>query len=109
MTAVNLSRKYIDYIRTFSPETQEFLLKGAGRTMFRTSIDLPDDLAIFSSANVTVIIDLPPDLVEAFCGDGVRIPNTNYKIRNAVGMLSVCELATGTEPELPSNWKELVK
>lgn len=59
-------------------------------------------------------LDLPEDEIEKiyteFCGQGVAVPGTHYRLRHSVmSLFTFVEPATGNEPMLPDNWREVVR
>ena len=59
-------------------------------------------------------LNLPEDEIEtlytAFCGQGVAVPGTHYRLRHSVmSLFTFVESATGSELKLPDNWREAVR
>lgn len=59
-------------------------------------------------------LDLPEEQIEnihtAFCGQGVAVPGTRYRLRHSVmSLFTFVESAAGSEPMLPDNWREVVR
>ena len=107
---MKLNRLYLEYINSFDAETQEWLLKEAPHTVFQevsTEFKFLDGVVDLNFENY----DLPQPqriaIYRAFCGEGVAVPGTKYKLRNT-RLGSVVEQANGTELVLPSNWKRKV-
>jgi hypothetical protein len=59
-------------------------------------------------------LDLPQTDIEqiylAFCGQGVALPGTPYRLRHSVmSMFTFVEQAAGYELKLPADWRQTVR
>ena len=125
-----LSREYLPVIRQF-PETdvQNSLLRESAITQVcvqdpsqppshaPVSVDVPDEIQFIGSGLCNLgfdKLDLRQSEIEqiylAFCGDGVAVPGTPYKLRHSVmSLFTFVELATGREVTLPADWRQTVR
>ena len=57
-------------------------------------------------------LGLPPaaqrQLIDGFASNGIAVPGTEWKLRYRGGMGVVAEPADGSEPVLPTYWKQVV-
>ncbi len=125
-----LMREYLPVIRQFPDgETQQALLRESAVTRVcikdpsrkppsaPVSDNLPKELAFLAGSMCDLgfgRLDLPPSEIEriylAFCGQGVAIPGTPYKLRHSVmSLFTFVEPATGQEPKLPSSWRQAIR
>lgn len=109
---MKLNKLYLESISHLDAETQEIIINEAPHTEFYGEV--PDELKLLrphfvdlNFENYTLSAEEKRKIGRAFCGEGVAIPNTKYKIRNVKG-ISVVELATGAEQVLPIWWKRQV-
>ena len=109
---MKLNRLYSESIAHLPKDVQEIILNEAPHTAFS---NVPDELDILRANLVDLNFesyDLPKHereaIVLAFCGEGVAVPNTKYRLRNTRGLTSAIELATGSEVVLPVWWKKKV-
>ncbi len=132
MTATDdfLMREYLPVIRQFpEEEVRQSLLRESAVTLVRVkdpsrkppsapvSEHLPKELAFLAGPLCDLgfgRLDLPPSEVEriylAFCGEGVAVPGTPYKLRHSVmSLFAFVEPATGHEVTLPPNWRQVVR
>lgn len=131
MTATDefLAREYLPVIGQFPEDLQRSLLRESTRTLVRVkdpsrkppgapvSEDLPPELAFLGGP----LCDLGFDrlglseaeiehLYRAFCGQGVAVPGTPYRLRHsAMSLVTFVEPATGREVGLPRNWRQAVR
>jgi hypothetical protein len=125
-----LMREYLPVIRQFSDEqTRQALLRESAVTLVRVkdpsrkppsapvSEHLPEELAFLAGPLCDLgfgRLDLPPGEVEriylAFCGQGVAVPGTPYRLRHSpMSLFTFVEPATGQEPKLPVHWRQVVR
>jgi hypothetical protein len=124
-----LLREYLPVIRQFPEEVQQSLLKESAVTLVRVkdpsreppsvpvSEHLPKELAFLAGPLCDLgfgRLDLAPHEIEqiylAFCGPGVGVPDTSYKLRHSVmSLITFVESATGREVKLPPNWRQVVR
>jgi len=132
MTAMDdfLAREYLAVIRQFpDEETQQALLRESAVTRVcvkdpsrkppsaPVSEHLPKELAFLAGPLCDLgfgRLDLPPGEIEriylAFCGQGVAVPGTPYRLRHSVmSLFTFVEPATGHEVKLPPNWRQVVR
>jgi hypothetical protein len=106
-----MAKTYLESIGHFSEAVQADLIEWSTRTRFPQA---PAELSFLRPGFVDLGIEnlgLGEDehkaLLLAFCGDGVAVPGTPYKLRfTGMAMSTVVEPATGTEPPLPVHWKQ---
>ncbi|HEX5443692.1 MAG TPA: hypothetical protein VFW87_07680 [Pirellulales bacterium] len=125
-----LTREYLPVIKQF-PDTkvQDSLLRESAVTRIcvkdpskrapsaPVSDDVPDELGFLAGSLCDLgfdKLDLPQKELEslylAFCGQGVAIPGTPYRLRHSVmSLFTFVEPATGNELRLPDNWREVVR
>jgi hypothetical protein len=108
---MKLNKLYTESITHFPKKTQEWLLKEAPHTAFSGAI--PEELYFLRARIVDLGFEnlgLPEEdrqtLERSFGTHGVRIPNSEYKIRCVQAPESVIELSVGDEPTLPTHWKQ---
>ncbi len=125
-----VAREYLPVIRQFTePEVQQSLLRESTKTLVRTkdpsqktpsapvSDDLPTELEFLAGSMCDLGFDklglLEKDVEQLyidFCGQGVGVPGTRYKLRHSVmSLFTFVEPAGGLEPKLPDNWREAVR
>jgi hypothetical protein len=125
-----LVREYLPVIRQFPDEgMQQSLLRESAVTLVRVkdpskkppsapvSDELPTELAFLAGPLCDLgfgKLDLPPNEIEriylAFCGQGVAVPGTFYKLRHSVmSLFTFVEPATGHEIKLPPHWRQVVR
>ncbi len=125
-----LAREYLPVIRQFPDErVQQSLLRESTVTLVRVkdpsrpppsapvSEDLPKELAFLAGPLCELGFDklnLPPSEIEriylAFCGQGVGVPGTPYRLRHSVmSLFTFVEPATGQEIMLPPDWRQVVR
>jgi hypothetical protein len=125
-----LLREYLPIIRQFpDKEVQRSLLRESARTLVRVkdpsrkppsapvSDTLPTALELLAGPFCDLSfdrLDLSPSGIDtlylAFCGQGVAVPGTPYKLRHSVmSLITFVELASGHEVELPANWRVAVR
>lgn len=132
MTAMDdfLMREYLPVVRQFpDEETQRALLRESAVTRVcvkdpsrkppsaPVSDELPKELAFLAGSLCDLgfgRLDLPPREIEriylAFCGQGVAVPGTPYKLRHSVmSLFTFVEPASGQEVKLPRNWRQAVR
>ena len=106
-----MAKTYLESIGHFSEAVQADLIKWSTRTRFP---QVPAELSFLRRGFVDLGFEhlgLGDEehkaLLLAFVGDGVAVPGTPYRLRySGVGMATVVEPATGTEPPLPAHWKQ---
>jgi hypothetical protein len=124
-----LIREYLPVIRQFPEnEVQNSLLRESALTLVRTkdpskkppsapvSDHLPKELEFLAGPLCNLGFDkleLQPGEIEqiylAFCGQGVAVPGTPYKLRHSVmSLYTFVEPASGKEVRLPDNWRQTV-
>jgi hypothetical protein len=106
-----MAKTYLESISHFSEWMREELIKWSTRTRFP---QVPGELSFLRPG----FVDLGYEnlglseaehkaLLLAFVGDGIAVPGTPHKLRfSGVGMATVVEPASGTEPPLPAHWKQ---
>lgn len=125
-----LAREYLPVIRQFPErETQTSLMRESVVTLVRVkdpskkppsapvSDNLPDELKFLEGSLVDLgfsRLNLPEAEIErivlAFCGEGVAVPGTPYKLRHSVmSLFTFVEPASGHEVRLPADWRQLVR
>src|SRR5262249_20447147 len=125
-----LSREYLPVIRQFAEkDVQQSLLRESAVTLVRAkdpskkppsapvSDDMPKELEFLAGPLCDLgfaKLDLPPNEIEqiylAFCGPGVAVPGTPYKLRHSVmSLFTFVEPASGHEVKLPPNWRQGVR
>jgi hypothetical protein len=125
-----LMREYLPVIRQFPEnEVQQSLLRESAVTLVRVqdpskkppgapvSEHLPKELAFLAGSLCDLGFDelnLPQNEIEqiyqAFCGQGVAVPGTPYKLRHSVmSLFTFVEPATGHEVKLPLDWRQVVR
>lgn len=125
-----LARDYLSVIRQFpDKETQEWLLRESVVTLVRVpdprkkppsapvSDELPDELRHLNGSLVDLgfgKLELRQAEIErillAFCGEGVGVPGTPYKLRHSVmSLFTFVEHAGGLEVMLPADWRRVVR
>jgi hypothetical protein len=133
MTAATMddfwTREYLPVVRQFPEGVQQALLRESAVTVVcikdpsrkppaaPVSEDLPKELAFLAGSLCDLgfgRLDLPPSEIEriylAFCGQGVAVPGTPYKLRHSVmSLFTFVEPATGREVKLPPNWRQVVR
>jgi len=124
-----LIREYLPVIRQFpEKDVQNSLLRESAVTLVRVkdpsktppaapvSDNLPKELEFLAGPLCDLgfdKLDLPPSEIEriylAFCGQGVAVPGTPYKLRHSVmSLFTFVEPASGHEVTLPVNWQQTV-
>ena len=106
-----MAKTYLESISHFDEALREELIKWCIRTRFP---QVPAELSFLRPGFVDLgfeYLGLGDEehkaLLLAFCGDGVAVPGTPYKLRfTGMGMSTVVEPATGTEPPLPAHWRQ---
>jgi hypothetical protein len=104
-------KTYLETISHFSEAVRESLITWSTRTRFP---QVPTELSFLRPGFVDLgfeYLGLGDEehkaLLLAFCGDGVAVPGTPYKLRfTGMAMSTVVEPANGTEPPLPAHWKQ---
>jgi hypothetical protein len=117
-------------IRQFpDEEVQQSLLRESAVTLVRVkdpsreppsapvSEHLPKELAFLAGPLCDLgfsRLDLPQSEIEriylAFCGQGVAVPGTPYKLRHSVmSLFTFVEPGTGQELMLPPTWRQVVR
>lgn len=125
-----LAREYLPVIRQFPEEdVQNSLMRESVVTLVRVkdpskkppsapvSDHLPDELKFlgWSLADLGFgKLGLPQAEIEqillAFCGEGVAVPGTPYKLRHSVmSLFTFVEPASGQELTLPADWRKVVR
>jgi hypothetical protein len=125
-----LTREYLPVIRQFpEKEVQKSLLREPTRTLVRTkdptkklpnapvSDNLPKELEFLAGSLCDLgfdKLDLPQCEIDkiylAFCGQGVAVPGTPYRLRHSVmSVFTFVEQASGQEVKLPVNWRQRVR
>jgi hypothetical protein len=125
-----LAREYLPVIRQFpEEEVQESLLHESVITVVcvkdgskkppsaQLSNCLPKELAFLEGPSTDLgfgHLSLPKTEVDkilrAFCGEGVAVPGTPYKLRHSVmSLFTFVEPATGHETVLPADWRQFVR
>jgi hypothetical protein len=125
-----LTLDYLSVIRQFPDKNvQDMLMRESVVTLVRTgnpskeppgapvSDQLPDDLRFLQGSLVDLgfgKLNLPQTEIErifsAFCGEGVAVPGTHYKLRHSVmSLFTLVEPATGHEVTLPTDWRQVVR
>jgi hypothetical protein len=125
-----LVREYLPVIRQFpEQEVQASLMHESVVTLVRTkdasqkppsapvSDHLPEPFRFLEGRMVDLgfgKLDLPQAEVERifleFCGQGVAVPGTPYRLRHSVmSLFTFVEPATGQEVILPPYWREVVR
>jgi len=107
---VGCKRIYLDTIAHLPEHDREFVIEWAMHTHIK---EVPDPSLAFLVGNVDFgFKNLELEEAEraaigkAFCGHGVRIPGTTYKVRYHGFMgFTLVEPAEGDEPELPAAWR----
>jgi hypothetical protein len=106
-----MAKTYLESISHFSEAVRQSLIAWSTRTRFP---QVPAELSFLRPG----FVDLGYEnlglteadhkaLLLAFCGDGVAMPGTPYKLRfSGVGIATVVEPATGQEPSLPDHWRQ---
>lgn len=122
-------REYLPVIRQFPEDVQQSLLRESAVTLVRVkdpskkpptapvSEDLPKELEFLGGHLCDLGFDkltLPPSEIEkiylAFCGEGVAVPGTPYKLRHsAMSLFTFIEPASGHEVTLPADWRQTVR
>jgi len=75
---------------------------------------VPDDLSFLQGTvdlgfeNLGLSPQEQSTLRTAFRGNGVAVPGTTHKLRQAPNSIAVVEQVMGNEPALPLNWKQAV-
>ena len=125
-----LDREYLSVIRQFpEKDIQTCLLRESVITLVRVkdpsrkppsapvSGRLPGDLAFLEGSLVDLgfgKLSLPQAEIEAiflaFCGEGVAVPGTPYKLRHSVmSLFTFVEPGSGHEIILPADWRQVVR
>lgn len=125
-----LNREYLSVIKQFpEAEVRQSLLRESAVTRVcvedtskqppnaPVSDRLPSELAFLEGGLCDLgfsRLDLPEQQIEelylSLCGQGVAVPGTAYRLRHSVmSLFTFVEPATGTEPMLPENWREVVR
>jgi hypothetical protein len=125
-----LMREYLPVIRQFPEEdVQRSLLRESAVTLVRSkdpskkppsapvSDNLPKELEFLAGSLCDLGFDklaLPESEIEqiylAFCGQGVAVPGTPYRLRHsAMSLFTFVEPAAGHEVKLPPNWRQVVR
>jgi hypothetical protein len=125
-----LAREYLPVIRQFPErDVQQSLLRESAVTLVRVqdpskkppsapvSESLPKELEFLAGSLCDLgfdKLDLPQRDIEqiylAFCGQGVAVPGTPYRLRHSVmSLYTFVEPARGHEVRLPVNWRQTVR
>lgn len=104
---------YYDKIKHFEEPILEMLLTEAPHTSFGV---VPPELSFLKGGSVDLGFENIPDkelaktIYRAFTQTGVRIPDTDYKMRAEFGMVANIEKIGPNEqlPTLPPEWAEYV-
>ncbi len=111
---VGRGRIYLESVAHLPGHSREFLIREAPHTRVK---EVPDASLKFL---LGAIVDLgfenlglsqadQATLGTAFCGNGVRIPGTAYKLRyHGYAGYTLVEPAKGDEPKLPTDWRQVV-
>jgi hypothetical protein len=110
---VGYKRIYLESIAHLPEHDRDFLIREAPHTRIK---EVPDPrlgflcgLVDLNFENLRLSHADKNALGRAFCGNGVRIPGTVYKLRyHGYMMYTVVEPAEGDEPELPADWRRVV-
>jgi len=111
---MKLEKLYLESISHFHPSIQEYLLKEAPKTWFKSN--LPGEFAFLKGSFADLGFEdlgLSPEghkkLLMALSSTGVSIPNSEYRMRLTSGVDMVFEPKDGTETaELPAHWKRVI-
>lgn len=125
-----LAREYLPVIKQFQEkDVQNSLMRESGITLVRVkdpskgpphapvSVNLPKELKFLGDSLCDLGFDklnLPQTEIEkvylAFCGAGVAVPDTPYKLRHSVmSLFTFVEPANGREVTLPADWRQTVQ
>jgi hypothetical protein len=124
-----LAREYLPVIEQFPEGVRQSLLQESAITRVcvkdsskrppsaPVSDDLPKDLQFLAGSLCDLGFDklnLPQAAIEniyrEFCGQGVAVPGTKYRLRHSVmSLFTFVEPATGNEIRLPDNWRQTVR
>src|SRR5207253_557105 len=125
-----LAREYLPVIRQFPErDVQQSLLRESAVTLVRVkdpskkptsalvSEKLPRELEFLGGSLCDLgfdKLDLPQNDIEqiylAFCGQGVAVPGTPYRLRHSVmSLFTFVEPANGHEVKLPADWRQTVR
>jgi hypothetical protein len=125
-----LAREYLPVIRQFPErDVQQSLLRESAVTLVRVkdpskkppsapvSEKLPKELEFLAGSLCDLgfdRLDLPQNDIEqiylAFCGQGVAVPGTPYRLRHSVmSLFTFVEPASGHEVRLPADWRQTVR
>jgi hypothetical protein len=125
-----LAREYLPVIRQFPEKgVQQSLLRESAVTLVRVkdpskkppsapvSEKLPKELEFLAGSLCDLgfdKLDLPQNDIEqiylAFCGQGVAVPGTPYRLRHSVmSLFTFVEPASGHEVRLPADWRQTVR
>ena len=110
---VGRKRVYLESIAHLPEEDRNFLIREAPHTRIK---EVPDPGLGFLKGMVDLGFENlrlsqagKAALGRAFCGTGVRIPGTAYKLRYHGYMnYTLVEPAEGDEPELPADWRQAI-
>jgi hypothetical protein len=122
-----LAREYLPVISQFpEKDVQDWLMQESAVTLVRVkdpsreppsapvSDHLPDELKFLEGPLVDLgfgKLNLPQAGIDrillAFCGEGVAVPGTRYKLRHSVmSLFTLVEPASGHEVMLPADWRQ---
>ena len=111
---IGYSRIYLEAIAELPEHIRESLIKDAPHTRFK---EVPDPQLSFllgmdvwlGFENLGLNQADQTALLQAFCGNGVRIPGTSYKLRyHGFVWYTLVEPSNGDEPELPAHWRQVI-
>jgi hypothetical protein len=108
-----LNKTYLESISHMDEWVQTSLIKETPHTHFE---DVPHEFSFLIGSHVDLGFEnlgLNKEdykaISLAYVGDGVRIPDSHYKIRyHGIRAFASIEQATGDEPSLPKDWKQAV-
>jgi hypothetical protein len=104
-------KTWLESVSQFKGKILETMINEQPHTVFRNQ--LPSELAILHGSFVDLgfeNLSLPDDefnaIARAFVGNGVAIPGTKLRLRTLTSIDSTVEPADGSEPMLPTYWKQ---
>lgn len=105
---MKLSKIWLEAIYNLPSSLHEDLLNEAPHTQIVGAI--PSEYSFLNGLVDFGFENIPNSrpIFLAFSGTGVRIPNTNLKLRHVRPFETVFEPSDGSEIELPENWKQAV-
>ncbi len=106
---MKLNKLYLETIEHFEPEIQECLLREAPHGRLERNPLLHGWFADMGFENLGLPKDEFRKIMLAYAGSGVRVPNTEYRIRVMRSGTIGVERADGSEQaELPAYWREAI-